>query len=107
MPPNCRFEVDDVDDSWVYNQPFDYIHGRYIISFSSDQAKLFRNIYDNLRPGGYVEIMETLMQVESVDSSLEGHILYKWNRLLVEGNPVPSDPATVAATLLIKVNFRC
>ncbi len=85
MPPNCRFEVDDIDDTWVYNQQFDYIHGRYIISFLSNPARLFQSIYEHLKPGGYVEIMETLMLYEAVDESLNGHVIYKWNKLMVDG----------------------
>ncbi|KAH8898290.1 S-adenosyl-L-methionine-dependent methyltransferase [Thozetella sp. PMI_491] len=85
VPPNCRFEVDDIDDEWVFSHPFDYIHGRYIISFVSDHQRLFRNMYDNLKPGGYVEIMETLMIMEAVDDSLNGHVLHRWNKLMVEG----------------------
>ena len=86
VPANCRFEIDDIDDTWVYNHQFDYVHGRYVISFLTDPAGLFKKIYENLKPGGYVEIMETLMLLEAVDDSLNGHVLQKWNRLMVEGN---------------------
>ncbi len=99
MPPNCRFEVDDIDDEWVYSHPFDYIHGRYIISFVSDNQRLFRNIYENLKPGGFVEIMETLMLMEAVDDSLEGHILQKWNKLMVEGLASYRDRAVTSSEL--------
>lgn len=85
VPPNCRFEVDDVEDEWVYNYKFDYIHGRYVCPFLTDIPGLFKNIYDNLEPGGYMEVMETLMLMEAVDDSLEGHPLQRWNRLMVEG----------------------
>jgi hypothetical protein len=44
-----------------------------------------RNIYDNLNPGGYVEFMESPILFQSVDSSLEGTALKKWNDLLLEG----------------------
>lgn len=28
MPPNVRFEVDDLDEPWTYPEKFDYIHSR-------------------------------------------------------------------------------
>jgi len=30
LPPNCQFIVDNVEDEWVYNEPFDYIHSRML-----------------------------------------------------------------------------
>ncbi len=30
VPPNCRFEVDDAEDEWIFNQSFDYIHLRLV-----------------------------------------------------------------------------
>lgn len=85
VPANCRFEIDDAEDEWLYSQKFDYIHGRYMCAFLSDFPKLFRNIYDNLVPGGWVEFMETLIYFQSHDGTLEGTALQRWNRLLIEG----------------------
>ena len=30
VPPNVRFEVDDVEADWTYLQKFDYIHSRFM-----------------------------------------------------------------------------
>jgi len=87
VPPNCRFEIDDVEDDWVHSYKFDYIHGRYICPFLADVPKLLGMIYDNLNPGGHVEIMETLMLMKAIDDSLNGHPLQKWNTMMVEGRP--------------------
>lgn len=32
MPPNLNFVIDDIEDDWTYNQPFDYIHSRFMTS---------------------------------------------------------------------------
>ncbi len=29
VPPNVRFELDDIEDERVYNYKFDFIFGRY------------------------------------------------------------------------------
>lgn len=85
VPPNCHFEVDDAEDEWVYSYKFDYVHGRYICPFLADIPKLLGMIYDNLNPGGYVEIMETLMLMKAIDDSLKDHPLQTWNQMMVEG----------------------
>lgn len=92
VPPNCRFEIDDAEDNWVYNYKFDYIHGRYICPFLADVPKMLERIYENLNPGGYVEIMETLMLMEAVDNSLDGHPLQRWASLMVGGEPARIRP---------------
>ena len=30
VPPNVRFEIDDVEADWTYHQNFDYIHCRFM-----------------------------------------------------------------------------
>ncbi len=85
VPPNCRFEIDDADDTWVFNYKFDYIHGRYICAFFNNLPNVMQSIYDNLNPGGYVEFMETLMLMEAVDNSLDDHPLDRWGKLTREG----------------------
>jgi trans-aconitate methyltransferase len=85
VPPNCRFEIDDCEDEWVFSHKFDYIHGRYVCPFFKDVPKLFRSIYDNLVPGGYTEFMETVVYFRAIDGSLEGTAVQRWNRLLLEG----------------------
>lgn len=51
--------------------------------------KLLASIYDNLNPGGHVEIMETLMLLKAIDDSLDGHTLRTWNDMLVDGMAPP------------------
>ncbi|KAL4947414.1 S-adenosyl-L-methionine-dependent methyltransferase [Aspergillus filifer] len=56
IPPNCRFEVDDFEQTWPYSQPFDYIHGRELEGFIRDHDHVFREAFKSLKPGGYFEI---------------------------------------------------
>lgn len=86
LPPNCHFEVDDVEDEWAFSHKFDYIHGRYLLPFiKKDWGLVFRDIYDNLNPGGWVEFQETIVYFQSIDGTLEGTVLQRWNVLLLEG----------------------
>jgi SAM-dependent methyltransferase len=60
VPPNCVFYVDDVESEWTFRQDeaFDFIHGRAIGGSIANFEMLYRQIYDNLNPGGWVEIQE-------------------------------------------------
>ncbi|KAK3381992.1 S-adenosyl-L-methionine-dependent methyltransferase [Podospora didyma] len=85
LPPNCRFEIDDIEDEWVFSHKFDYIHGRYLCAFLKDFNHMFRSIHESLTPGGWVEFQETIIQFQAIDMTLEGTALQRWNALLLEG----------------------
>ncbi|KAJ4287071.1 hypothetical protein N0V88_007765 [Collariella sp. IMI 366227] len=86
LPANCRFEIDDVEDEWVYPQKFDYIHGRYMMPFiKKDWASFFASIYEHTAPGGWAEFQETVLYFQGVDDTIEGTALQKWNGLLLGG----------------------
>jgi trans-aconitate methyltransferase len=85
VPPNCRFEVDDFEDEWVYSQKFDYIHGRDIFFSLANPPRLLAEIYENLEPGGWVEFLETVPWLNSVDGTLENTATQRWNRLVLQG----------------------
>lgn len=85
VPPNCRFEVDDAEDEWVFHAPFDYIHSRYMSGSFGDFPALFRACYQNLRPGGWVEFQDYVVKLRAVDDSLRGTALERWSDLVIEG----------------------
>lgn len=84
-PANCQFEIDDIEDEWLWSFKFDFIYGRYITPFLSDLSKLAKNCYDHLAPGGYVEFLEATMLFQAIDDSYEGTAMQKWNMLMLEG----------------------
>jgi hypothetical protein len=46
VPPNVRFQVDDVESPWVYNTPFDYIHCRYMAGAIADWPGLAKQTFE-------------------------------------------------------------
>ena len=60
MPPNCRFEVDDVLKNWEYAQKFDLIHIRFMLgAFEEKQwTGVYKQSFQNLLPGGWIELVE-------------------------------------------------
>ncbi|GAP85041.2 putative methyltransferase domain-containing protein [Rosellinia necatrix] len=82
VPPNCRFEIDDVDDEWMFSTKFDYIHARHMVGSISDFPKFFGVVYDNLTPGGWVEMQDYYVKLQSVDGTLEGTTLQRWSNMV-------------------------
>ncbi|RDW77550.1 hypothetical protein BP6252_05603 [Coleophoma cylindrospora] len=71
VPPNCRFEIDDVEDEWLFSNKFDYIHGRALATCFNDGASVVRKAYDALEPGGWFELQDFELQ-KSEDDSMKG-----------------------------------
>ncbi|KAF9880481.1 hypothetical protein CkaCkLH20_02435 [Colletotrichum karsti] len=71
MPPNVKFEVDDLEEPWTYSQPFDYIHSRMMNGCINDWDAYAKKCFDNLSPGGYVEFNETPLKPMSDDGTLK------------------------------------
>lgn len=87
VPPNCRFEVDDAEDEWAFNHKFDYVHARYMTGafHTAKLPDILRSTYENLNPGGWCEFQDYYAKMQSVDNSLAGTALERWNDCLLEG----------------------
>ncbi|KAE9578022.1 hypothetical protein CGMCC3_g5757 [Colletotrichum fructicola] len=58
VPPNVKFEIDDLDEEWTYSRPFDYIHSRTMNSSINDWPLYLKKVFNHLTPGGYFELQE-------------------------------------------------
>ncbi|RYP50043.1 hypothetical protein DL768_004329 [Monosporascus sp. mg162] len=94
VPPNVKFEIDDVESPWLYNIPFDFIFCRYMAACIKDWPKLVQSIFENLTPGGWAEFQDFDLQYYSEDGSLtESHDTMKWiNTLLGAARKIDRDP---------------
>ncbi|KAK3368918.1 S-adenosyl-L-methionine-dependent methyltransferase [Lasiosphaeria ovina] len=70
LPPNVEFIVDDIEDEWVQDRDFDFAHLRFVGSVIKDNHTLFSRIFENLRPGGWVETQEIYPQPGSDETPL-------------------------------------
>ena len=61
VPANCRFEVDDAEDEWLYTQKFDFIHTRLVAFGFKDPEAVFGKAFDFCAPGGYFQISDTIL----------------------------------------------
>jgi len=55
VPPNVFFEVDDIENDWIYSAKFDFIHSRLLVGCIKDWPRLIGQAYDALNPGGWLE----------------------------------------------------
>ncbi|KAL1970930.1 hypothetical protein VTN77DRAFT_2764 [Rasamsonia byssochlamydoides] len=79
VPPNLRFLVDDIESEWTYeNNPFDFIHARYLCYSIKDFRKLLRQCFNCTKPGGWVEFQDWDARLKSEDGSVKGTALERY-----------------------------
>ncbi|KAK2747150.1 hypothetical protein FQN57_002407 [Myotisia sp. PD_48] len=87
VPPNCVFEVDDVNlFPWTYpRNHFDLIHIREMFGCIPDWDEFFLQCFQCLKPGGYIEIVEHSVQPVSDDDTVgPDHFYTRWGQTVVE-----------------------
>ncbi|KAF1961838.1 S-adenosyl-L-methionine-dependent methyltransferase [Byssothecium circinans] len=71
VPPNCIFEIDDVEEDWPYRPAhFDFIHGRDLMTAVRDWPRLISQAYTHLKPGGWIQLASTIPEVNSDDNTI-------------------------------------
>jgi trans-aconitate methyltransferase len=70
VPQNLQFEIDDCEQEWLYSKPFDFIHIRSLAGGIADWPQLLRRAYDNLVPGGWLQVTGYETWVSTDDDSL-------------------------------------
>ncbi|KAF6816803.1 methyltransferase domain-containing protein [Colletotrichum sojae] len=86
VPPNCSFEVDDIEKEWTWSTPFDFIFARNLAAGIADWQELINRAYENLEPGGYLELQDHNLPVKCDDGTLtEKSKYYKWCMMVLEG----------------------
>ncbi|RYP24342.1 hypothetical protein DL765_000606 [Monosporascus sp. GIB2] len=86
LPPNLKFEVDDMTEAWTYApDSFDYVHIRWLVGAIPDWNELFQQAYKTLKPGGYLESKESSAFLRSDDGTVPvGSAIDQWGRVFWE-----------------------
>ena len=73
VPPNCRFYVDDAEAQWTFppEEHFDFIHGRGLAGSIAHWPNFYSQVYQNLNPGGWVEMQEYAGWITSDDDTIQ------------------------------------
>ncbi|KAJ9613241.1 hypothetical protein H2200_003183 [Cladophialophora chaetospira] len=88
VPPNVKFEIDDVEDTWTWPENhFSLIFSRLMISGSiQNLPRYIRQIYRHLSPGGYFESHEVQIRLgNDIRDILEEDPLPLWCKYMREG----------------------
>jgi len=84
VPSNLQFEIDDAEDEWIYSQKFDLIHGRGLMTCFSDPRSVLEKAFNQLAPGGYLEMQDGVFPMLCRDGTLEGTALDIWAKECVQ-----------------------
>ncbi|KAE9367019.1 S-adenosyl-L-methionine-dependent methyltransferase [Stipitochalara longipes BDJ] len=82
VPPNCKFEIDDIEEDFTYRQPFDFIHCRYMAYAVKNWPRLIGQIYAHTTPGGFVEFTDFDLIIRSDDGSMDNTTMQTWTNTL-------------------------
>ncbi|KLO85212.1 Uncharacterized protein LW94_5839 [Fusarium fujikuroi] len=102
LPPNCRFEVDDINKEWTFPENnFDFIHIRYMTGTVPDWTELLKKAQRHLKPGGWIEHVELWGDARADDGTMSPDSPLKtWVKIFNQvaekvGNPFFWNPADV------------
>ncbi|KJZ68938.1 hypothetical protein HIM_11669 [Hirsutella minnesotensis 3608] len=109
VPPNVHFFVENVETEWSETEEYDFIHLRGMSGAIKDWQSLFHKIYRALKPGGVVEVHETLPAVFSKTQVLAPeNPLVELMRDLVHAHTItgrPLDPVLTFRTSAEQAGF--
>lgn len=84
-PPNCSFIKEDAElDEWTLPVVFDYIHLRMIHTCFDDYRALFKRCYDNLEPGGWIELQDAVFKLMCTDGTANGSYIERFSQLILQ-----------------------
>ncbi|KAK1545784.1 UMTA [Colletotrichum paranaense] len=88
VPPNCKFQIDDIEADWTWpTEFFDYVHIRHLEGCVSDWPKLYSQAFEHLIPGGYIEVNELDLEDYSQalgDNLPRDHVYRRWAKIMFE-----------------------
>ncbi|KPA38321.1 phosphoethanolamine n-methyltransferase 3 [Fusarium langsethiae] len=88
VPPNCHFEVDDIERIWTWREDsFDFIFSRDLLLAIRDWPALVDQTYTHLQPGGWVEFQAIVGVLGCDDDSIpEDSYLRKFSTMMEQGS---------------------
>ncbi|KAK4041210.1 Phosphoethanolamine N-methyltransferase [Parachaetomium inaequale] len=101
VPLNVEFFVDDLELEWNYVTPFDLIYARYLTGSIKDWPRFYRQAYQHLQPGGWIEVCDYVSPMACDDGTLKADsALKRWSDLLIEAS------VNLGATLASTVHYK-
>ncbi|ETS81475.1 hypothetical protein PFICI_06477 [Pestalotiopsis fici W106-1] len=114
--PNCVFQRDDAEDTWVFPAPhppgsncefpcehrimFDYVHLRLVSTCFDDPRVVMKNAFENMNPGGWIEFQDASLEFNDDSPNWEGSALQKWCKGCIDG------AASVGRDILVPQKYK-
>ncbi|KAI1159595.1 S-adenosyl-L-methionine-dependent methyltransferase [Nemania serpens] len=74
VPPNVMFQVDDVEDTWVHENDYDFIHMREASGYMRSTPTVIESAIAHLKPGGWFELQEFHWMAEGEDGTISPNV---------------------------------
>ncbi|KAI3320229.1 S-adenosyl-L-methionine-dependent methyltransferase [Xylariaceae sp. AK1471] len=71
VPPNVTFQIDDVEDTWVHDDDYDFIHMREASGYMRSTPTVIESALVHLKPGGWFELQEFHWIAEKEDGTID------------------------------------
>ncbi|KAH8599213.1 S-adenosyl-L-methionine-dependent methyltransferase [Bisporella sp. PMI_857] len=86
VPPNARFELDDFNLlDWGNENKYDLIHQRELLGSVTDWNTFYRNCFQSLKPGGWLDCLEPGAFFESNFGTVgPDHVFKRWGEVMLE-----------------------
>ena len=83
----CTSQIDDCEQEWTFDDnSLDFVHLRLLNGSIKDWDALFKQAYRCLKPGGWIESVETSPFVFSEDGSVDDKsALSQWGKIFQAG----------------------
>ncbi|KXX76733.1 Malonyl-[acyl-carrier protein] O-methyltransferase [Madurella mycetomatis] len=109
-PPNCSFQIDDIEEDWTWRHPFDFIFARHLAGCIRDLRGIINRSYRALKPGGYLEMHEFDYTAHCDDGTLKKDSwLARWaqlNNTAAEKIGRPTDFAPRLKQVFVEAGFE-
>ncbi|KAG7038624.1 methyltransferase domain-containing protein [Colletotrichum scovillei] len=93
VPPNVTFYIDDLEDDWTYSYKFDFVFGRMLTGSIADWPRFIRQSYEYLEPGGWIELSDILLDLQSDDGTVRPECAtQKWAGHMLEAAAIWKRP---------------
>ncbi|KAG8165789.1 hypothetical protein KVR01_004341 [Diaporthe batatas] len=89
IPENCSFIKEDSEhDEWIFQEPFDFIFMKMVGYCFDDFPAVFRKCFDNLEPGGWLELNDSTTKLVCNDGSTRGTNLEAWSQRMSQAHAI-------------------
>ncbi|KAI8650769.1 hypothetical protein NCS57_01411800 [Fusarium keratoplasticum] len=88
LPPNCTFEIDDLEKEWTWKTPFDFIFCRMMTGSFADPEAMANKVFNGLSAEGWYEIQDIQLPVFCDDGTLDPKTspITKWQEGLIDAS---------------------